>query len=57
MVFDKVEDRVLRLLEVFIKTDGGRLLGKLQLCEPSTSFCSGQGTACPREFWGGASCT
>ena len=31
MVFDKVEEGVLRLLEVFIKTDGGRLVGKLQL--------------------------
>ena len=31
MVFDKVEEGVLRLLEVFIKTDGGWLVGKLQL--------------------------
>ena len=42
MVFDKVEEGVLRLLEVFIKTESGWLLGKLQLYEPSTSFCSGQ---------------
>ena len=31
MVFDKVEEGILRLLEVFIKTDGGWLVGKLQL--------------------------
>ena len=42
VVFDKVKDGVLRLLELFIKTDSGRLLGKLVLYEPSTSFCSGQ---------------
>ena len=42
MVFDKVEEGVLRLLEVFVKTDSGWLEGKLQLYEPSTSFSSGQ---------------
>ena len=42
MAFDKVEDCVLRLLEVFTKTDSGWLVGKLQLYEPSTSFISGQ---------------
>ena len=42
MVFDKVEEGVLRLLEVFIKTDSGWLVGKLQLYEPSTSFISEQ---------------
>ena len=40
MAFDKVEEGVLRLLEVFIKTDSGWLVGKLQLYEPSTSFIS-----------------
>ena len=35
MVFDKVE-------EVFIKSDRGRPVGKLQFYEPSTSFGSGQ---------------
>ena len=34
MVFDKVE-------EVFIKSDSGRLVEKLQFYEPSTSFGSG----------------
>ena len=42
MVFDKVEKDVLCLLEVFIKTDTGCLVGKLQLYKPSTSFDSGQ---------------
>ena len=42
MVFDKVEEGVLRLLEVFVKTDSGWLEGKLQLYETSTSFSSGQ---------------
>ena len=42
MVFDKVEEGVLRLLKVFIKTDNGWLVGKLQLYEPSISFSSGQ---------------
>ena len=42
MVFDKVGEGVLRLLEVFVKTDSGSLVGKLQLFEPSTSFSSGQ---------------
>ena len=42
MVFYKVEEGVLRLLEVFIKTDSGRLVGELQLYESSTSFGSGQ---------------
>ena len=42
MVFDKVEEGVLRLQEVFVKTDSGWLVGKLQLYEPSTSFSSGQ---------------
>ena len=42
MVFHKVEEGVLRLLKVFIKTDSGSLVGKLQLYEPSTSFSSGQ---------------
>ena len=42
MVFDKVEEGVLRLLEVFIKTDSGSLEGRLRLYEPSTSFSSGQ---------------
>ena len=37
MVFDKVEEGV-----VFIKTDSGWLVGKLQLYEPSTSFISEQ---------------
>ena len=41
-VFDKVEESVLRLLEVFIKTDSGWLVGKLQLYEPSTSFSMGR---------------
>ena len=42
VVFDKVEEGVLHLLDVFIKTDSGHLIGKLQLYEPSTSFGSGQ---------------
>ena len=42
VVFDKVEGGVLRLLEVFIKTNSGRLVGKPELYEPSTSFGSGQ---------------
>ena len=39
-----MEEGVLRLLEVFIRTNNGRLVGKLQLYEPSTftSFGSGQ---------------
>ena len=41
MVFDKVEESVLRLLEIFIKTDSGLFVGKLQLYEPSTSFGPG----------------
>ena len=41
-VFDKVEESVLRLLEVFIKTDSGWLVGKLQLYEPSTSLRMGR---------------
>ena len=41
-VFDKVEESVLRLLEVFIKTDSGWLVGKLQLYEPSTSYSMGR---------------
>ena len=42
MVFDKVEESVPRLLGIFNKTDSARLIGKLQLYEPSTSFGSGQ---------------
>ena len=42
MVFDKVEQSVPRLLGIFNKTDSARLVGKLQLYEPSTSFGSGQ---------------
>ena len=42
MVFDNVEEGVLRLLEVFIKTDSGWLVGKLQFYEPSTSISSRQ---------------
>ena len=32
----------MRLLEEFIKTNSGRLVGKPELYEPSTSFGSGQ---------------
>ena len=42
MVFDKVEEGVLRLLEAFIETDSGWLVRKLQLYQPSTSFSSGK---------------
>ena len=42
MIFDKVGEGVLRPLEVFIRTDSGRLGGMLQLYEPSISFGSGQ---------------
>ena len=38
MVFDKEEEGVLRLLEVFIKTDSDCVVGKLQLYELSSSF-------------------
>ena len=52
MVFDKVGESVLRLLEVFVKTDSGWLVGKLQLFEPSTSFSSGQVQPVrPRQIW------
>ena len=34
IVFDKVEEGVLSLLEVIIKTDSGSLVGKLQLYDP-----------------------
>ena len=33
---------VMRLLEIFIKTNSGLLVGKSELYEPSTSFDSGQ---------------
>ena len=42
MVCDKVEEGVLRLLKVFMKTNSGRLVGKLQLYEPFTSLGSTQ---------------
>ena len=42
MVFDKVEGGVMRLLEIFIKTNSGRLVGKPQLYDPPTFFDSGQ---------------
>ena len=41
MVFDK-EEGALRLLEVFIKTDSGWLVGKLQFYEPSAAISSRQ---------------
>ena len=37
-----MEESVLRLLEIFIKIDSARLVGKLHVYEPSTSFGSGQ---------------
>ena len=42
MVFEKVEEDVLRLLEVLMNTDSGRLVGKLHLYELSTSIGSGE---------------
>ena len=42
VVFDKEKEGVLCLLEVFIKTDSDCLVGKLRLCELSSSFGSGQ---------------
>ena len=57
MVFDKVEESVLRLLEIFIKTDSGLFVGKLQLYEPSTSFGPGLVQPCPRQIWSDAYCT
>ena len=57
MVFDKVEEGALCLLEVFNKTNSGCLVGKLRLYEPSTSFGSGQVPACLHQILGAASCT
>ena len=51
MVFDKVEEGVLRLLEAFIETDSGWLVGKLQLYQPSTSFSSGKVQPVHVRFW------
>ena len=51
IVFDKVEEGILRLLEVIIKTNGSCLVEKLQLYEPSISFGSGQEKPVNIRFW------
>ena len=53
MVFNKMEEGVLRLLEVFIKTDSGKAPAVRALY--LLPFWAGK--ACPRQIWGGASCT
>ena len=51
MVFDKVEEGVLRLLEAVIKTDSGWLVGKLQLYIWAFYLLQfWEGTACPRQI-------